>query len=257
MNKGFRKPKGKLLWMRNGNGTPPVFSGTLTEHYDETTWNAFPVWEDKLSARVFQANTGGQTSGTQNGLITAQTNGSIQGTGVLITDKPFSSWVDTTEYITIYAVLKNSSSASRTFLDFYGSDNSRWYWATSAGVVQYILFQNGAQSLLINTVSVSAGWQVWAIKLRNITGDGQSSLLINTGSIVNSAVNSSWVAMGIGNYKAATVNRLGADLLINQAWNPSWPTFAAGWGELRLYLEDHTEAQMQAINGTLMTKWGI
>jgi len=226
---------------------------TVAEHYNETTWwfEGQPDWRE-MSAGATQAwDSGGAalSSSTQNGLaIWEASAGSLESLSVT---KPFSTWVPADDWITMYWVVRWDAGINDTAMWIEGAQANellRMKVTTDDAFYLQLRCTNGEDLIISPGASTtSSGWHVWSFRVHNIASAGVLDFFQDQESPRN-VTNASWVDMGFGDWTGT--NRLWSNNTLTERWDGSI-------AEIILFREEHTDAEVQAINSFLATKWGF
>jgi hypothetical protein len=229
---------------------------TPAEWYNETTWfwEGEPDWRELTGGanQAFDTMTGAAAiTPTSKNSLTCYESAAAGSLHSLSATRNFSEWLTTDPWITIYIVARWDGGADDTLLWFDGAQaNELWRVKVSSSNQFYTQVRaTNSESLIISpgVDSTSSGWHVWAIRIHNITGAGVIDWFQEQETPVN-VTNASWVAMGIG--VQTNINRIFSNNSLTEKWD-------GALAELILFKEEHTDAQVQAINSFLATKWGI
>lgn len=237
-----------LLYGSEAESAGPLDPATLSpvEHYKETGWSAGPDWTDSIgSTAAFASHSGTITSTTQNSLTVYET-----ASGRILsetTPKSIASWTDSETAITLYIVARWDGTIGQTVIYFGGNQiNELFRMKSNTGDELYIQHQEtGGEDLILNpAMTMTSGWQIWAVRIANVTGAGVMDFFSKQGAAVNVA-NASWVA----------TDMLGNNYLFNN--NTSTEPWDGALAEVILFTDAHDDATIGRVNAFLADKWGI
>ena len=243
-----------LLLTLNGQSSlnPSELAVPPVEHYTPVSWyydGAFK-WRDSLEiAREWNFVQFGSTSIVfQNGLF-AQEATAVSYVGAS-PPQPLSSILTTDAWITMYVVTRWDGGISNSLYEVVGLVANNKIQLRTAGTNQLqLLHQCSTLETLTLTSSVnaiSAGWQVWAWRMKNVTGDGILSWH-NRQDIPQSIVNPSWTAMSTD---VGSDNRLYSNIAKTEFWD-------GALGEIILFKDRHSDGTIKRVNQYLERKWAI
>lgn len=227
---------------------PPV------EHFSPASWyfDGIFKWRDSLEiTREWSSiETGSTTLINQNGLNAQEA--TVVAYGGPSQPKPLSSILPTDTWITMYIVTRWDGGISDTAYEIIAEEanNKIQLRTTGTDQLQLVHVCNTSQTLTLTSSNnaIKSGWQVWAWRMKNVTGDGILSWH-NRQDAPQTIENPSWTAMrtdgGIG-----SDNNLFSNLAKTEFWD-------GAFGELILFKNWHSDKTIRRVNKFLEEKWAI
>ena len=244
-----------LLYAEVSGTDSPLDPGTLSpsEHYKEDGWffEINPDWRDDIEGvnRAFDNGGSNLTPTSQNGLTCWESAGNST-LNSLSSLRSGTTWLEADNYITMYFVVRWDGGTTDYLLDWFGATGSQGFQvAMTTGDRSFFKVTDESSNILqlYPATVLSSGWQVWALKIQNLTNDSKATW-INKQSEPISVSQSTWVKTGLENSTAT--NRIFTNLDLTLRWD-------GAMAELIMFRDNHDDSTMLRVNQFLQNKWDI